>query len=248
MRIWLAVLLSAAVSSAAAGAAAEVNFAATLEGSMPVGALGDKDNIIDPSAHGWAGSGGGAETGFGFSLEIEKRVSRIGFVGFRFGYVEHGAGADGVRDFINSELAAAESGSQVTALDAQWKSAFLCFPIRFIARDFSRGNAYVRLDIGWAKVGYILDGTLASEAPAAEQAIRADCNMGNHFFFGVGLGADFQLGERLAVVAEVRYGNILMSGAEATATIAGLSLRSVQNFNMQTVQIAVGVRLPISGI
>jgi opacity protein-like surface antigen len=228
--------------------AAEVNFGATVTGAIPVGAFAEKENIIDQARYGWSARGGGANTGFGFNLELETRIAKVVMAGFRFGYVKYGADAADVRAYINDILDRFESGAEVTALDASWTHTFMSFPFRFIARDFKSGKTYVRLDVGWVKVSNSFDGSIRSEDPPGESSFASDFNLGNQFFLALGAGVDFRVGKNYAIITEVRYNYIFSDGAEATTSVVGTGIRAEQRFNTQTVEIAVGLRIPLSGM
>jgi opacity protein-like surface antigen len=247
-------ILSVAVGILATGCmafpslAAEVNLGTTIVGAFPVGAFAEKENIIDQAPYGWSARGGGAETGFGFNLELETRIAKVVMAGFRFGYVKYGADAADVRAYINDILSRLDPSGEVTALDATWTHTFMSFPFRFIARDFSSGRTYVRLDIGWVKATNGFDGNIRFDDPPGETGFASEFNLGNQFFLAVGAGLDIRVGEKYAVITEVRYTHIFSDGSEATASVAGSVIRAEQRFDTQTVEVAVGVRIPISGI
>lgn len=236
------------VSAAFPSVAAEVNLNATVVGAVPVGSFAESEHIINQAPYGWSASGGGASTGFGFNLELETRVKSIVMVGFRFGYVKYGADAADVQTFINGFLDASGSESEVTALDATWAHTIMSFPVRFIARDYDWGNTYVRFDVGWVKVGNSFDGTIRLEDPPMDQSFASDFNLGNQFFLAGGLGVDFRVGKNYAIITEVRFNQIFSRGAEATASVGGSAIRAEMNFDTQTVEIVVGLRIPLSGI
>ena len=228
--------------------AADVNFGAMLVGAIPIGPFSDEESIIDQSAYGWSARGGGAGTGFGFELLLETRISKITWAGLRFEYAECGADAGEAMSSINGLLETAGLDSTVTGLDASWAQTYIGFPFRFIARDFKSGCTYVRFDIGWVKIINTYEGTVTSANPRGGSSFNSEFNFGNQFFLVGGLGVDFRAGDKIAVTAEVRYSHVFLSGAEATASMAGQIVQVGQSYDMRTVEIAVGVRIPISGI
>jgi hypothetical protein len=250
MRVSLALLLcTLALGCAALPAyAAEVNFAGTIVGAFPVGAFADKEGIISQSPYGWRAIGGAAGTGFGFNLELETRVGKVTWLGLRFGYVKYGADATDLRNYINSVPDTSSTPQEVTAMDGAWTHTFISFPVRFIARDFKSGNTCIRVDIGWVKVTNSYDGTVSYGDPPADQPFTSDFNLGNQFFLAAGVGVDFRVGKSLAIITEVRYNYIFLGGAEATSTAGLKTIRALQDFNAQTVEVVVGVRIPLGGI
>jgi len=250
MRISLTLMLCALALGCAASTAgaAEVNFGGTIVGAFPVGAFADTEGIIGQSPYGWRAIGGAAGTGFGFNLELETRVGKVTWVGLRFGYVKYGADATDLRNYINSVPDTSSTPQEVTAMDGTWTNTFISFPFRFIARDFQSGNAYLKFDIGWVKVTNSYEGTVRLGDPPADNPFTADFKLGNQFFLAGGVGVDFRVGKSLAIIAEVRYNYIFLGGAEATSTVGLRTIRSVQDFNPQTVEVVVGVRIPLGGI
>lgn len=228
--------------------AAEVNFAATVAGAIPVGAFAEKENVIDQADYGWSARGGWAKTGFGLNLELETRVAKVVMAGFRFGYLKYGADPADVQAYINDILDRAGTGGEVTELDATWTHAFMSFPFRFIARDFESGKTYVRLEIGWVKVNNGFDGNIRLEIPPVETSFASEFDLGNQFFLAVGAGIDFRVWDKYAIITEVKYNHIFSDGSEASTSIMGTVVRAVQRFDTQTVEIAVGLRIPLSGI
>lgn len=242
------VLLAASLLSAALPAAAEFNFAATLVGALPIGTFAEKDGIIGAAPYGWRAVGGGAETGFGFNLELETRVGKVTWVGLRFGYVKHGADAGDLMRYINSLPDTSAAPEEITAMEGDWTETFISVPVRFIAREFRTGSTYLRFDIGWAKVTGTYDGTVRYEDPPAEETFTSEFKFGNQFFLAGGVGVDFMVGESLSIVAEAGYCRIFLSGAEATGAVGPRTVNSIQDFDIQTVEFALGVRIPLGGI
>jgi opacity protein-like surface antigen len=249
MRKWLVLLTATALAliSLPVGAA-EVNVNGALVGAFPIGAFGERDNIIYQAPYGWSARGGGAGTGLGFNLEIETQVGKVTWIGFRFGYVEHGADASAVKDYINSIPDPPDSVDEITALDGSWTNTFISFPVRFVARDFNTGSTYLKFDFGWVKVGTQYEGTVREEDPPSERPVEAEFNYGNKFFLAAGLGADFRVSKSLAILAEVKYVYMFTHGSEATSTVAGRPIRTELNFDLKTVEVVVGVRIPVGGI
>ncbi len=242
------VLLVIALACAAPPAqAAEVNFNAGIVGAFPIAAFAEKDGIIHQAPYGWSARGGGAETGFGFNLELETRVGKVTWVGFRFGYVRHGADASGVKDFVNGVPDTSGTRGEITALDGAWACTSIGLPVRFVARDYKWGTTYLKLDVGWTRVTCSYDGVM-DEPTGTERPVEAQFGYGNQFFLSGGLGADFRVGKALAVIAEVKYYYTYTRGAEATSTIAGSVIRSQLYYDTQTVEVLVGVRMPLGGI
>lgn len=251
MKTSLALIVSAVIASSAASpaGAAEVNFNGTLVGAFPVGAFAEKDGIIKQASYGWSALGGAAGTGLGFNLELETKIGKVTWVGFRFGYVKYGADATEVMDFINSRPDTSGVEDEISALDATWTHTFMSFPVRFVAREFKSGSTYLRFDIGWVRVTNSYEGTYRVESPPAEQPVEFEIKFGNQFFLGGGVGADFRVGKSVAILAEVRYNYIFFSGAESVATTPGEDpFRVLSRFDAQTVEVVVGVRIPLSGI
>jgi hypothetical protein len=250
MKTSLAFVLCAVLALGAAlpSAAGEVNFNGTLVGAFPVGGFADKDGIVKQAPYGWSALGGAAGTGLGFNLEIETRIGKVTWLGFRFGYVKYGGDASEVMDYINSRPDTSGVEDEITALDATWTHTFMSFPVRFVARDFKSGSTYLRFDIGWVRVTNCYEGTYSVEAPPAEEAIEFDARFGNQFFLAGGVGADFRVGKSLAVIAELRYNYIFSSGVEGLTTVAGQSYKIHGRFDAQTVEAVVGLRIPLSGI
>ncbi|MGD9401893.1 MAG: outer membrane beta-barrel protein [bacterium] len=239
--------LSVACLAQAAGAA-EVNLNAAIVGAFPVGTFADKDNIIYQAPYGWSARGGGAGTGLGFNLEVETRVGGVTWVGFRFGYLEYSADAGAAKDFINSKPDTSGSVDEITELEASWTNTFMSFPVRFVARDFKTGSTYLKLDIGWAKVATRYEGTMREGDPGVDRAVEAEFKYGNQFFLAAGIGADYRVWESLAILAELKFTWIFTWSAETTAAIGGRTVRSELNTDIQSVDLSVGVRLPVGGI
>ena len=232
----------------APAAVAEVNFGVSLAGAIPVGTFADKEGIIQDARFGYSAVGGAAKAGLGFNLELETRVSKVMMLGFRFGYVKYGADAADVRRYINNYIEAnPELEGEVTSLDATWTHTFMSFPIRAIAREASWGRTYLRFDIGWVKIKNSFDGGMVL-GEYGEQSFSSDFNLGSQFFLAGGVGADIKVGDRYAIIAEFRYNHIFSDGAEATATIVTGTITARQDFNTQTVEFVVGLRIPLSGI
>lgn len=243
------IIFAAAVGCAALSAgAAEVNFNATLVGAIPVGAFAEKEHIISQSSYGWTATGGAAGMGLGLNLELETRVGKVTWVGLRFGYVKHGADATDLKNFVNSIPDTSATAGDVTAMDGTWTQTFISFPVRFIARDFESASTYLRFDIGWVKVTNSYEGTVSSGDPPAERSFASDFKFGNQFFLAGGVGVDFRVGKSLAITAEVRYSHVFLRGAEATSSVGTKVARAVQDFDMRTVELVVGVRIPLGGI
>jgi hypothetical protein len=250
MKRAIEVLACAAIMVSLAGSARalEVNFAPTVTAVFPMGAFAESEGIIHQAPYGWSASGGGANTGFGFNLEIETRLTDVIMMGFRFGYVKHNADAAGVERFINDMFEHDGTAAEVSSLDASWTHTFMSFPIRAIAQRTGWGETYLRFDIGWVKIKNSFDGEMLAGEPQTRTSFSSDYALGSHFFLAGGGGVDFDLGGGYSVIAEIRYNFIFPGGADATASVGGTTIRAVQDFNPRTLDIVVGLRIPLSGV
>jgi hypothetical protein len=248
MSIVLLLIAAAVASGALPACASEVNISGSIVGAFPVGAFAEKEGIIYQAPYGWSARGGGAGTGLGFNLEIETRVGNVTWIGFRFGYMGYGADASAVRDYINSLPDTSAGADEITALDGSWTNTFISFPFRFVARNFETGSTYLKFDLGWVKVGTSYEGTVTEEDPPSERPVEAQFNYGNNFFLAGGVGADFRVSGSIAILAEVKYVYMFTHGSEATSTVSARSIRSELNFDLKTVEVVVGVRIPVGGI
>jgi hypothetical protein len=84
--------------------------------------------------------------------------------------------------------------------------------------------------------------------PGVDRAVEAEFKYGNQFFLAAGIGADYRVWESLAILAELKFTWIFTWSAETTAAIGGRTVRSELNTDIQSVDLSVGVRLPVGGI
>ncbi len=76
----------------------------------------------------------------------------------------------------------------------------------------------------------------------------SEFDLGNQFYLSAGLGCEYSVSSRVSLVAEVRLNQILSDGAEAKAAMGTMEIPATEKFNIQTLSLAAGLRIPLSGI
>jgi opacity protein-like surface antigen len=244
MRRCLGVCLSALIimTLTVGASAADFNLMILTGASVPVGDFGQKSDIVEPTQLGaYEALGGGAETGFGFNLELEIQASRRLFVGGGFGYARYDADATDVMEKLIKPAV-----PEVSAVDAFWTLTALGGFARLMAFDLPHLDLYGRLGLAVTKMKNTFD--VNYDSGMGTFSATSDFNLGNQFSITVGIGAEYTITERLLLVTELRLNHLFSDGAEATASSGEYNLAGVQKFNAQSFDITVGLRIPLSGI
>jgi opacity protein-like surface antigen len=223
--------------------AAPFNLALSVGPSLPMGDFGETEDIIEPTFFGkYDAAGGGAETGFGFNIELEVQAAHRVYVGGRFGYSRYGADASDIMDkFLE--------GTGVSGVDATWAFTTVGVFARITALETPAMSVYGRGGMGASKMKNSVDITI-SVPEAGDQTISttADFDLGSQFYFAGVLGLEYRISERVSLVGEFRLTNLRSDGAEATATVMDTSLTGTQVYNATVLDAVFGVRIPLSGI
>jgi opacity protein-like surface antigen len=223
--------------------AAPFNLTFSVGPSMPVGDFGEKEDIVELGYFGtYDATGGGAETGIGFNVELEVQAARRIYAGGRFGYSRHGADAS---DIVNTFLMI----NGVTEVDANWTFTTLGAFVRVVALQTPVMSIYGRGGLGASKMKNSFDVTFPAEEPGGQTAtITSDFDLGSQFYFAGTLGLEYRLSERIHLISEFRFTNLRSDGAEATASFMEYSLTGTQAYNTSIFDAVFGVRIPLSGI
>jgi hypothetical protein len=227
----------------AACQAAPFNLTFSIGPSMPVGDFGEKEDIVEVGYSGtYDATGGGAETGIAFNIELEVQAARRVYVGGRFGYSRHGADAS---DIVNTFLMI----NDITEVDANWTFTTLGAFVRVVAVETPAMSIYGRGGLGASKMKNSFDVTFPAEEPGGQTAtFTSDFDLGNQFYFAATVGLEYRLSERIHLIGEFRFTNLRSDGAEATASFMEYSLTGTQAYNTSIFDAVFGVRIPLSGI
>jgi hypothetical protein len=236
----LTCLVALAVTSADA-VATDYHVTITAGAGIPMGDFAEADDIIRPTGLGtYEALGGGAEIGYGFNIELDFRVMPWLCLGGRFGYLRHDADAD---DIMEQGL----TPSEVTAIEAIWTWTALGAFGRGTFLESSDLGLYGRVDMGASKMKNAFDVTF--DVPGVGSSVSsADFDLGNQFYFGGAIGAEYWVSEAFAFVTEMRLTYYLSDGAEASASLGQYTLAGTQAYNSQVFDIMVGVRISLAGI
>jgi hypothetical protein len=223
--------------------ATDFAFRLTMGPGIPIGDFAKKTDIIQPGEAGaYDATGGAAETGLGFNLEIEAEVTPRVFVGGRFGYHRYDADATDVLDKLIKPLV-----PTVDDITAEWTTTLMGGFVRVVALGTQAWNVYGRAGIGAAKTKNAFD-VAFNIADLGRQTMTSDFDLGNKFYMSGALGAEYRIGENLLLVTEVGLRHIFSDGAEATATAGEYDLRGTQKFNAQVFDLMFGIRFPLTGL
>jgi hypothetical protein len=241
--MWLVSICLLAAMSPGIADAEDFALALTLGPGFPVGDLAEKTDIVEPGESGaYDATGGGAETGLGFKVELEAQLTSRVFVGGTFGYNRHSADAGDVLEKIIEPLVPA-----VTGIDAEWKMTLIGGFVRVSAWDSQPWRVYARGGLGAAKIKNAFDVTF--DVPSGgSQTMTSDFDLGNRFYLDGALGVEYVLGEKLSVVTELGLRHFFSDGAGAAARAGEYELAGTQRFDAQVFQLMFGVRIPLEGM
>lgn len=223
--------------------AAPFNLMLSAGPTVPMGAFAEKEDIIDLGFRGtYDATGGGAETGFGFNVELEVQAASRVYAGGRFGYARLGADAG---DLVDTFL----SINGVTDVEATWTFTTVGLFARVIALETPMMSIYGRGGLGTSKMKNSFDVNFPAAGPGGQTiSATSDFGLGSQFYFAGTLGVEYKLSERIHLMSEFRLTNLRCEGAEATASFLEYSLTGRQAYNATVFDIVFGVRIPLSGI
>ena len=239
----IAVFAACIVFSTALCYATPFNLTLSVGPSVPVGDFAEKEDIVELGFGGtYDATGGGAETGFGFNVELEVQAARRVYAGGRFGYTRFGADAG---DLVDAFL----SINGVTDAEATWTFTTVGLFARVIALETPMMSVYGRAGLGTSKVKNSFDVKYPpAEAGGQATSATSDFDLGSQFYFAGTLGLEYKMSERIHLMSEFRITNLRCEGAEATASFQQYSLTGTQDYNATVFDIVFGVRIPLSGI
>jgi hypothetical protein len=258
MKRALSILFSCLIVLMAANSASaqtQFNVAVSVGPSLPIGDFKETTDIITPNEEGgYDAGGGGAETGFGFNIELEVRAASRIFVGGRFGYSRLGANAD---DLMKS-LMTGDSGGlmrsemdeeemSITGIEANWTLTTLGAYVRIVALDTPRLDLYGRFGMGTTKMKNAFDVTV--EVPSfGTQTLTSEFDLGDQFLFAGTVGLEYAVSQRAYLFGELKISHMMSDGAEATASLSTYSIKGTQRYEADVLDVMVGLRIPLSGI
>ena len=241
--IWLFSFCLAVVLTAGPVAAADLALAFTIGPGFPVGNFAEKTDIVEPGEPGtYDATGGGAEAGLGFNVELEVKVSPRISVGGVFGYQRYSADASDILDKLVRPVA-----PTVTGIDAGWTATLLGASVRLSAFESETWRVYAKAGLGAAKMKNAFDVTF--EVPGGGTlSTTSDFDLGNKFYLNGTLGTEYKMRNNLFLVGEVGLCDFFFDGAEASATAGEYELAGTQKFNAQVFSLKFGVRILLAGM
>ena len=240
---------------ATASAQTQFNVAVSAGPSVPLGDFNKTTDIITPNQEGgYDAAGGGAETGFGFDIELEVRAANRIFVGGRFAYSRLGANAD---DLMRSLMPDDAGGSvrnvmddeevTITGIEANWTLTTLGAFVRITALDTPRFGLYGRFGMGVTKMKNAFDVTV-QVAQLGTQTLTSEFYLGDQFLFAGAVGLEYALSQRAHLFGEIKISHVMSDGAEATASLSTYNIKGTQRYEANVMDVMVGLRIPLSGI
>lgn len=241
--LWLIATCLLATLMASQAGAADLAFNFTLGPGFPVGAFAEKTDIVEIGESGaYDATGGGAETGLGFNIELEAQVSPRISVGGVFGYQRYGADASDIMETLIRPVEAS-----VTGIDAQWTATLLGGFVRVLAFESGAWRVYAKAGLGAAKMKNAFDVTF--DIPGTGKiTTTSDFDLGNKFYGSGTLGMEYKLRHNLFLVTELGLCSLFFDGAEASSTAGEYELTGTQKFNAQVFNLMFGIKIPLGGM
>ncbi len=220
--------------------AVDFDFGVRAGSSVPVGNFSDKKDIVTPKGTSYKATGGGAQTGFAFDIELGVGVHDRMTVGGYYGYSRCDADASDLCEKLIKPHVDVES------IDANWTLTYLGLFARFDGVQTDKLSLFGKLGMGMVKVTNSFDLNLAAGAPVRTESGEFD--LGNQFHIGIGFGLEYGFLSKASLVAEIGFRHIFSKGASASTTVLMAEITGEQQFNIETLSISAGVRIPLSGI
>jgi hypothetical protein len=236
--LWLlSVCLAAALTAGPAGAA-DLGFTFAIGPSLPIGNFGEKTDIIEVGDQGeYSATGGGAETGLGFNIELEIKVTPRISIGGVFGYRRYNADASDILEKLVKPAIPAVRG-----IDAKWTATLLGGLVRVSAFESEAWRVYAKAGLGSAKLTNAFDVTF--DVPGSESmTVTSDFDLGNKFYLDGAVGMEYKLRDNILLVGEVGLCDFFFDGTEATATAGEYELTGTQKFDAQVFNAMLGIRV-----